>query len=138
MSIFCSSNFNSNLILPKFLCLEPTPQKNKIKATSILNLSKLKVSNDAPQKLSQKFPQKLSKQSPKQNIKKIAPKITPNTPKSVTREIIRPKLITPSIITPKIIIPNILDQKIINPNIIAPKIITPKVVPKVAPKRAAK
>jgi hypothetical protein len=67
--------------LLKLLCLEPTPQKNKIKATSILNHSKLKVSN-APQKLSQKSPQKLSKQSPKQNIKKIAPKMTPITPKT--------------------------------------------------------
>ena len=127
MSIFCSSNFNSNLILPKFLYLEPTPQKNKIKAASILNLSKLKVSK-APQKLSQKSPRNLSKQSPKQNIKKIAPNITPIPPKSITREIIKPKVITPNIITPKTI----------NPNSIAQNTITTKVAPKVAPKRAPK
>jgi ribosomal protein S25 len=123
--------------LPKFFCLEPTPQKNKIKATSILNFSKLEVSK-ASQKLSPKSPQKLSKQSPKQKIKKIVPKIDPITTKSITRKIIKPKVITPNIITPKIIIPNIMAQKIINPNLIAQKITTPKVAPKIVQKRAPK
>ena len=134
---FVHQIFNLSLILSIFLCLVPTPQKNKIKATSILNLSKLKESK-ASQKLSQKSPQKLSKESQKQNIKRIAPKITPITPKSITREIIKPKVIIPNIITPKIIIPNILAPKTIKPNLSAQNIITYKVAPKLAPKIAPK